>query len=153
MTEALELQAQQLQAGLQSRLREKGILPTLQRMAVAQVLLARPAHMTAEQVLEAARRAMPELSRATVYAVLKLFVSLGLLKELPIDGHATVYDSNVQPHHHLYDIDSGHVVDLPEASLQVLGLSQAVGALELTGVDVIVRVRGLRGAAAGAAAA
>jgi len=128
---------------LQALLRGRDILPTLQRMAVAQVLLAQPTHMTAEQVLEAARRLMPELSRATVYAVLKLFVGQGLLKELPIDGHATVYDSNVQPHHHLYDVDSGQVVDLPAASLQVLGLPQAVGALEMTGVDVIVRVRGL----------
>lgn len=133
----------QQQAQLQARLRDKGIVPTLQRMAVAQVMLVRPAHMTAEQVLEAARRGMPELSRATVYAVLKLFVGQGLLKELPIDGHATVYDSNVQPHHHLYDVDSGRVVDLPEAALQVLGLPQAVGSMELAGVDVIVRVRGL----------
>lgn len=135
------------QAQLQARLRGNGILPTLQRMAVAQVMLVRPAHMTAEQVLEAARRGMPELSRATVYAVLKLFVGQGLLKELPIDGQATVYDSNVQPHHHLYDVESGRVVDLPESALQVLGLAQAVGSMELAGVDVIVRVRGLSPAA------
>ncbi len=128
---------------LQARLRTCGILPTLQRLTVAQVLLPRPTHMTAEQVLDAARELMPELSRATVYAVLKLFVSHGLLKELPIGGHATVYDSHVVPHHHLYDIDSGQVADLPEASLQVVGLPQVVGALELTGVDVIVRVRGM----------
>ena len=33
----------------------------------------------------------------------------GLLRELPIDGEATVYDSNLTPHHHLYHEDTGEV--------------------------------------------
>lgn len=128
---------------LQERLRGAGIVPTLQRMAVASVMLRAPIHLTAEQVLEAARLRMPGLSRATVYAVVRLFVRHGLLKELPIDGEATVYDSNVQPHHHLYDVDTGRVCDLPERDLQVLGIDAAVSGLQLAGVDVIIRVRGL----------
>ncbi|MDZ7857240.1 Fur family transcriptional regulator [Sphaerotilus sp.] len=128
---------------LQQRLHEASILPTLQRMAVASVLLGRPVHMTAEQVLDAARRQLPSLSRATVYAVLQLFVRSRLLKELPIDGASTVYDSNTEPHHHLYDIDTGAVADLSATQLQVLGVPEAVGGMQLVGVDVIVRVRGL----------
>lgn len=126
---------------LQLRLREAQVLPTLQRLAVATVLLARPAHMTAEQVLSAARKHLPDISRATVYSVLQLFVRRGLLKELPIDGGATVYDSNTSPHHHLYDVDTGEVTDLADDQLQVLGLPAAVQGLELAGVDVIIRVR------------
>ena len=127
---------------MQRRLRQAGILPTLQRMAVADVLLNAPVHMTAEQVLVAARQRLSGLSRATVYVVLQLFVRRGLLKELPMDGAATVYDSNTRPHHHLYDVDTGEVADLPEGDLQVLGVDQALGGRELAGVDVIVRVRG-----------
>jgi Fur family transcriptional regulator, iron response regulator len=130
---------------LQQRLTDAGILPTLQRMAVASVLLNKPVHMTAEQVMEAARARLSRLSRATVYAVLQLFVRHGLLNELPVDGAATVYDSNTDPHHHLYDVDTGDVADLPLAHLQVLGVQQALAGLELAGVDVIVRVRGLQG--------
>ncbi len=128
---------------LQRRLHDAGIGPTLQRLAVASVLLPQPVHMTAEQVLAAARARLPSLSRATVYAVLQLFVRQGLLKELPIEGAATVYDSNTAPHHHLYDVDTGAVVDLPQALLQVRGLPEALGGLQLEGVDVIIRVRGL----------
>lgn len=86
---------------------------------------------------------MPGISRATVYAVLRHFVRQGLLKELPVDGAATVYDSNLAPHHHLYDVDTGAVVDLPAEALQVSGVAQALGGLSLAGVDVILRVRGL----------
>ena len=94
----------------------------------------------------AARQNLSGLSRATVYVVLQLFVRHGLLKELPIDGAATVYDSNTGPHHHLYDVVTGEVADLPEGDLQVLGLAQVLGGRELAGVDVIVRVRGLAAA-------
>lgn len=126
---------------LQQRLRDAGILPTLQRLAVASVLLPRPVHLTAEQVLVLARAHLPGLSRATVYAVLSHFVRQGLLKELPVEGAATVYDSNTAPHHHLYDVDTGEVTDLPESALQVLGLAGATGGYALQGVDVILRVR------------
>jgi Fur family iron response transcriptional regulator len=128
---------------LQQRLSERGIAPTLQRMAVAHVLLAQPVHMTAEQVLDAARRCLPSVSRTTVYAALRLFAEHGLLRELPVDGAATVYDSNPSVHHHLYDIDTGEVVDVPLGQVQVQGLDDTLAGLTLAGVDVIVRVRGL----------
>jgi Fur family iron response transcriptional regulator len=128
---------------LQRRLTLAGIQPTLQRMAVAAALLERPVHLTAEQVLEAARSQLPGLSRATVYAVLQLFASHGLLRVLPVDGAAAVYDSNPAPHHHLLDVATGEVRDVPASQLQVLGLAEATAGLELAGVDVIIRVRGL----------
>ena len=75
---------------LQQRLRDAGIGPTLQRLAVAGVLLPRPVHMTADQVLQAAARQLPGISRATVYAALQLFVHQGLLKELRVEGVAAI---------------------------------------------------------------
>lgn len=129
---------------LQQRLRAAGIQPTLQRMAVAAVLLAQPVHMTAEQALNAARAELPDIARATVYAVLQLFVRHGLLKELPIDGAATVYDSNLLPHHHVYNVDTGEVTDLPDGQLRVLGAPVLGADLELAEIDLIVRVRARR---------
>lgn len=131
-------------SSVQQRLREVGIVPTLQRLLIASTLLERPIHMTAEQVLLAVRKRMPEISRATVYGTLQLFVRHGLLKELPIKGAATVFDSNPLPHHHLYNVDTGEVSDLPADTMQVLGLPTIADTLELSEVDVIVRVRSRR---------
>lgn len=122
-------------------LQAAGILPTLQRLAVAEVLLPRPCHMTADAVLAAVRRRLPGLSRATVYAVLQLMARHGLVRALPMEGAATVYDSNPAQHHHLLDVETGEVRDLPDCALQVLGLGEALHGLELESVDVIVRVR------------
>lgn len=132
---------------LSQRLRDAGILPTHERLAVAAALLDRPQHLTVDQAIRAARDRLPRLSRATVGAVLQLFVRHGLLKDLPIDGAATVYDSNPRPHHHLYDLDSGVVADLPDDALTVLGVDGALGGLQLAGVDVILRVKRPRVAA------
>lgn len=131
-------------AALQQRLTQAGIRPTLQRLAVAGVLLPMPVHLTADQVLLRARAQLPGLSRATVYEVLQLFTTQGLLKALPIEGASTVYDSNTGPHHHFYDVQTGEVADIPDSGLQVLGVAQALAGMALEGVDVIVRVRGLR---------
>ncbi len=127
---------------LYERLREAGVLPTLQRLAIGEVLLRGPVHMTAEQVLAAAHERLAGISRATVYGTLQTFVRHGLLRELLMDGEATIYDSNTHAHHHVYNIDTGEVHDLPPGQLQVSGLPVLAEGLEMAEVDVIVRVRG-----------
>lgn len=62
---------------------------------------------------------------------------------LPADGASPVYDSNITPHHHLYDVDTGEVRDLPVDALQLVGLEAATPGMQLAGVDVLIRVRGL----------
>lgn len=126
---------------LYERLRRAGVAPTLQRLAIGAILLQRPVHMTAEQVLAAARVHLESISRATVYGTLQTFVRHGLLRELVMDGAATIYDSNTRSHHHIYHVDTGEVQDLPDGQLQVSGLPALDDSLEMADVDIIVRVR------------
>lgn len=123
------------------RLQDADILPTLQRLAVGAVILQKPTHLTAEQVLSIAHQHLPGLSRATVYSTLQLFVRRGLLRELVIDGESTVYDSNTAPHHHLYHLDTGLVEDLPLAAVRMTSLPDVGSDYELANIDVILRVR------------
>lgn len=58
-----------------------------------------------------------------------------------------MYDSNTSPHHHLYEVDTGEVADVPLSQVQVQSLEDALAGLTLAGVDVIARVRGLGGRA------
>ena len=55
-----------------------------------------------------------QISKATVYNTLGTFVSKGLLKEVFIDASSTYYDSNISCHHHIYNIDTGELVDVSE---------------------------------------
>ncbi|MDX9698355.1 MAG: Fur family transcriptional regulator [Rhodocyclaceae bacterium] len=122
-------------------LREAGIPVTLQRIEIARVMLSRPCHLSAEQILEGVRASTPETSRATVYNTLKLFREKGLVRELFVDRERVVYDSNVAPHNHLYDVDSGRLTDLPADRMRLVGMPELGEGVTLESVDVIVRVR------------
>mgnify|MGYP003950850561 FL=1 len=140
-------------ASVLQRLREAGLTPTLQRLVIAEVLLQHPVHMTAEQLLRAVRAREAGISRATVYATLRLFVEHGLVRELAsLEGQPTVYDSNLAPHHHLFDADSGSMIDIPPGQVQVVGMPEVDDDLEVVQVDVVVRVRRRRDAGATAEA-
>lgn len=135
------------------RLRNAGIPVTLQRLAIAQVLLPQPIHLTADQVLARVKDMVPETSRATVYNTLKLFREKGLVRALIVDAERTVFDSNTSPHFHLFDSDTGQVTDIPADAMQVLGTPQLPEGVELEEVDVIIRVRSKRPTMAAPAAA
>ncbi len=100
-------------------LQERGIQPSAQRVAIARHVLGTDRHPTADQVLAGVRHTFPMVSRATVYNTLKLFLARGLLQTFQFEGGVTVYDPNVDRHHHFIDEDSGEVVDLPWDSLEV----------------------------------
>ncbi|MBK8338154.1 MAG: transcriptional repressor [Sterolibacteriaceae bacterium] len=128
-------------AEIADRLRAAGIPITLQRLAIANALFERPVHVTAEQLLRQVKASVPETSRATVYNSLKLFVDKGLLKELVVDPGHVVFDSNTEPHFHLYDIVTGNLTDVPADQMSVIGVPALPPGIEMEQIDVIVRVR------------
>lgn len=127
--------------GVGERLRAAGIPLTLQRLMVAQVMLAEPAHLSADQVLAGVRSIMPEISRATVYNALKLFSEKKLVREIVVDAERVMFDSNTSPHYHLYDASSGELTDVPADEIKIIGSAKLPPDLELEDVDVIIRVR------------
>ena len=125
-------------------LREHGITPTHQRMEIAQVLFERHAHLSADQILAMVNARHAETSKATVYNTLRLFLEKKLVRELIVDPARIVYDPNTTPHHHLYDVVTGQLTDIPADDIKVLGLPRLPPSVETEGVDIIVRTR-LRG--------
>jgi Fur family iron response transcriptional regulator len=123
------------------QLRRQGITPTHQRMEIAHVLFTRREHLSADQNLSLVNSRYAETSKATVYNTLKLFVEKKLIRELVIDPAKVVYDPNTEPHHHLYDVVSGRLTDLPADNIRVVGLPPLPQGTVAEGVDIIVRTR------------
>ncbi|HRQ48630.1 MAG TPA: Fur family transcriptional regulator [Rhodocyclaceae bacterium] len=122
-------------------LRKSGVPVTLQRLEIARVLLSRPVHMSADQILAKVRETTPETSRATVYNTLKLFREKKLVRELIVDPERVFYDSNTSPHHHMYNVSTGELSDVWNDELQVVGSPNLPEGVELEEIDVVVRVR------------
>ena len=118
-----------------------GIQPTRPRTNTAEVLLRRKQHVTAEQLLDQLNAEYTPVSRATVYNTLKLFVRQGVIRQVLLDGGKTLYDSNTRDHYHLYNADTGELVDIPAGSLSLSDELALPEGTEIEGLDVVVRVR------------
>jgi Fur family iron response transcriptional regulator len=117
------------------------IQPTQQRVDIAQILFARPQHLSAEQVLKSANQEGAAVSKATVYNTLGLFAEKGLIRQVIVDPSRVFYDSNTSEHFHLYNIDTGTLTDIGTDEININQLPSLPDEMEAEGIDVIVRVR------------
>jgi Fur family iron response transcriptional regulator len=128
-------------ADIRRTLETHGIRATAQRIRMAEVMLAAPCHMTAEQVLAALRRSEARVSKATVYNTLKLFVERRLVRQVHLDPDRCVYDSTREPHHHFQNLDTGEMIDIRPDELTFARMPSLPPGTEIAGVDVVIRLR------------
>ena len=123
------------------KLKQHGVMPTSQRIEIASILLARPQHLSADQIIDQLNGRGSRVSKATVYNTLKLFSDQGIVKELSVDSCRKFYDSTTHPHHHFFHVDSGKLSDIPEAQVNISGLPPLPAGTEQESVEVLIRVR------------
>ncbi len=126
---------------LKQQLRSHGVSPTHQRLEIAKVLFAQPAHLSADQIYRQVNSDGVRVSKATVYNTLGLFVARGLVREVLVDPSKVFYDSNTTPHHHIYNVASGALTDVAPTAVAIAKLPDAPAGTVVDGVDVIIRVR------------
>ena len=108
-----------------ARLRNSGVTPTMQRLAILEFLESTKSHPTADEVYTAVHKSCPTIARATVYNTLEALTKAGTILQLTMDPGAARYDADIGLHVHfrcrvcerVYDIDTrqqrclGHEVD------------------------------------------
>lgn len=124
------------------RLREAGLRPTRQRLALVRLLFDHgDRHVTAEQLHAEALSGGVRISLATIYNSLHQFTSAGLLREVVVDPARRYFDTNVSVHHHFFHEDEGALHDIPGDQIALAGLPATPTGTEIDRVDVVVRVR------------
>jgi Fur family transcriptional regulator, iron response regulator len=121
-------------------LREHGVQPSAQRVAIAGYVLATEEHPSADQVFSRVSATFPMVSRATVYNTLNLFVEKGLLRELILAEGKSVFDCNTGPHHHFIDEATGAIHDIPWEAVKVARIDSIPG-FEVHEYQVVMRGR------------
>ena len=94
------------------QLRKKGVRITPQRVAMLEFLASVHTHPTAEEIFKALTKEDPQVSVATVYNNLNLFIKEGVVKELTYGDSASRYDFDLGQHYHAVCDVCGKVVDL-----------------------------------------
>lgn len=128
---------------VEKKLRGAGLRPTRQRMSLATLLFSgMDRHVTAEVLHEEAVAAGIPVSLATVYNTLHQLTHAGLLREVAVNGSKSYFDTNTSDHHHYLIENENRLVDIPASDhIHVEGLPQVPEGMEMTHVDVVVRLR------------
>lgn len=127
---------------LETRVRDAGLRPTRQRLALASLLFADgDRHVSAEELHEEALKAGVQVSLATVYNTLHQFTEAGMLRILPVEGSKTYFDTNTSEHHHFFYEGEDRLVDIPDGNMTVANLPEPPESMEIAHVDILVRLR------------
>ncbi len=117
------------------------ILPTPQRLEVADILLEKPQHLSADEIIDRLRGRGSTVSKATVYNTLNLFGKKGLIKEVNVNAVRRYYDSTNHPHHHFYNVDTGELTDIASTELHVRDLPALPEGTTVESVEIVINVR------------
>src|SRR5258706_653088 len=124
------------------KLRNAGLRPTRQRLALAQLLFGKgDRHVSAEALHEEAMVAGVPISLATVYNSMHQFTAAGLLREVTVDGSRVYFDTNTADHHQFDFEDDGTLLDIDWAAIEMAKLTSSPPRAPVDRVDVIVRLK------------
>ncbi len=122
---------------------DAGLRPTRQRVSLAELLFAPgDRHVTAEQLHEEALRCDMPVSLATVYNTLHQLTQAGLLREVAVEGCKTYFDTNTSNHFHFFSEIDGTLEDIPSGTINIGDLPTPPEGMEISRVDVLVRLVG-----------
>ncbi len=134
--------AEEAEIAIESRLRNVGLRPTRQRIALGDLLFAKgDRHLTVEELHEEAVAAGVPVSLATVYNTLHQFTEAGLIRVLAVESTKTYFDTNVSDHHHFFIEGHNEVLDIPISNLTIGNLPEPPKGMEIAHVDVVIRLR------------
>lgn len=100
------------------QLKDHKIRVTPQRQIILTYLVTHHNHPSVETIYQALDTQLPNLSLATVYNTLKLFVDLGIVIELQNGDAGTHYDFFGRPHYHVVCENCGKITDVFEPDLR-----------------------------------
>jgi Fe2+ or Zn2+ uptake regulation protein len=123
-------------------LKQHRIQATPQRIAIAEAVLWADSHPSADEIWTKVKRKHPTVSRATVYNTLNLFVDKQLLRTHMLTVGVTVFDPNMENHHHFICVECGMVRDFESAKFDKMDIRQEVQEIGIMLVTQI-QVRGV----------
>ena len=129
-------------ASLATLLRDAGLRPTRQRIAIASILLdGRHRHVSAEGLNTEMKGSGTHISEATIYNALNQFTDAGLLRRVSVHKDHSVFDTNTAHHHHFYDATNDRLLDVPSDHVVLAQLPTAPAGHDIASVDVVITLK------------
>ncbi|MEY9096332.1 Fur family transcriptional regulator [Paenibacillus sp. RC84] len=125
-----------------AKLKTTGVRMTPQRYAILTYLFDSFNHPTADEIYKALESKFPNMSVATVYNNLKVFIDAGLVRELTYGDDSSRFDADLSDHYHarcqvcgkISDFDYSPIVDVEHVAAQQTGFRVGGHRLEVVGL-------------------
>lgn len=105
---------------LEQRCANAGLKMTGPRKVILKVLMESSDHPSVEIVYERARALDASISIATVYRTLNMLDELDLVTRHEFNESFSRYETNLEHHHHLIDMETGKVIEFQNEALEKL---------------------------------
>ena len=103
---------------IESLLRKNNLRITKPRLVLGSLVFSKhPTHWTAETLFDVSNSTGNSFSLATVYNTLNQFADKGILRRIQLQGNLCYYDTNLEPHHHIYHTLRKELEDVPTDSI------------------------------------
>ncbi|NHN35348.1 Fur family transcriptional regulator [Paenibacillus agricola] len=109
-----------------TKLKATGVRMTPQRHAILAFLLNTMTHPTADEIYKALAPQYPSMSVATVYNNLKVYIELGLVREMTYGDHSSRFDADMSDHYHALCENCGKLVDFAYKPLNDLEITAGI---------------------------
>lgn len=114
---------------------------TSQKLRIFQFLASTENHPSAQEIYERMKTYFPTISFATVYKNLKKFTDLNLTREIEMKTGTARYDANMDPHHHLINLDTEDILDISTQEVGEVHVPHVVNNYELDNISINFFVR------------
>lgn len=105
---------------LEQRCIDAGLKMTGPRKTILKVLAEAIDHPSVEVVYERAKSIDSSISIATVYRTLNMLDELDLVTRHEFNESFSRYETNMEHHHHLIDLETGQVIEFQNEELEIL---------------------------------
>ena len=126
-----------------NKLRSSGLRPTKQRLMISKLLFGqkKTLHFTIENLIKLIKKNMNQrISLATVYNTVNAFKKKGYLREIPLEGNKTFFDTNTSSHHHFYDENTEKLIDINNEKISVNNIPVSPSGKSIKSIEVMVRI-------------
>ena len=123
-------------------LKKLKLRPTLQRVAITEILLRKKeVHITAYSLEKLMVKNKIFISRATIYNNLNELSNRGFLKKVIVKNDKMWFDTNLSKHHHFYDEEEDKLVDIQEKEINFSKFPKAPYGRSIKSVDIIINIK------------
>tara|TARA_B100000963_G_scaffold328967_1_gene317960 strand:- start:49 stop:447 length:399 start_codon:yes stop_codon:yes gene_type:complete len=125
------------------KLRNSGLRPTKQRLQICEVLFdtEKTFHFTINELDQKIKNKIDnKISLATIYNTVHAFKKKGYLKQISINSNQTYFDTNINDHHHFYDLKNEKLIDLENSDVGPIDIKRKINGKKIKSIEVLVKL-------------